>query len=293
MTRWLIVAAMAGVAGCVPRGPAPVPQAHYVVGGGYELGGGWSYPREDFHLDETGLASVLPTRQGLTADGEAYDGEAMVAAHRTLQLPAVVRVTNIETGASALVRVNDRGPVEQGRVVGLSRRAAEVLGVMGAAAVRIQIEEGMSQALRAQVGGGPAVTVMAAPRGAVVAETLAPPPGVGAARRVRGVETARVLADAADSPVAAVPERLPEVSAAGVPRRGRIVIRAGSFGRAEYAARLQARLAGIGARIEQVREGRGERYEVLAGPFAGVAAADLALDRAIRAGVGDAKIVIE
>lgn len=298
MRGWAVAAGVGlMLLGCGPRAVAPVPRVQYVVGGGYELGGVWSYPREDFHLDETGLAGVLPERAGLTRDGEAYDGGAMVAAHRTLQLPCVVRVTNLETGLSALVRVNDRGPAGKGRVIGLSRRAAEVLGVTPGTAVRVQVEEGMSQALRAQVGGGPAVVVVAAPRGAVASEALAPPAGVGQSRRGRrDAGAVRAVADAAEAPDAVVPERLAEVVERGVARDSggrRLVIRAGSFGRMEYAVRLQARLAGIGARVERVPEGREERYEVVAGPYAGVAAADSALDQAVRAGVGDARIVIE
>lgn len=293
MTRgwvWLAV----GLAGCVPRAPAPAPALHYVVGGGYQLGRTWSYPREDFHLDETGLASVLPDRQGLTTDGEAWDGTAMVAAHRTLQLPAVVRVTNLDTGLQALVRVNDRGPAEPGRVIGLSHRAAAVLGVAAghAAPVRVQVEDAMSEALRAQAGGGPAVAVAAAPRTGVVSEALAPPPGIGQSRRGRDAGPVQTVAATPDAPETKVPDRLPDVAVRVAVQPGRLVIRAGSFGRMEYASRLQARLGGD-ARIERVPDGRAERYEVIAGPYAGVAAADAALDRAMRAGVTDARIAVE
>jgi len=293
MRGWAVVVGI-GVTllGCGPRAVMQVPRAHYVVGSGYELGGVWSYPREDFHLDETGLASVLPEHKGLTRDGEAYESGAMVAAHRTLQLPSVVRVTNLETGASALVRVNDRGPEMRGRVIGLSRRAAAVLGVQPGGAVRVQVEEGMSQALQAQLGGGAAVVAVAAPRGAVTSEALAPPPGVGQSN-VRLAGPGRAASAVVEAPDMVVTERLPEVVERGSVQPGRLLIRAGSFGRMEYAARLQARLAGIGARVERVPEGRGERYEVVAGPYAGVAAADSALDQAVQAGVGDARIVIE
>ena len=293
MTRnwvWLAV----GLAGCVPRAPAPAPNVHYVVGAAYQLGGTWSYPREDFHLDETGLAAVLPGKRGLTADGEAYDASAMVAAHRTLQLPAVVRVTNLDTGLEVLVRVNDRGPAEPGRVIGLSSRAASVLGVAAgqAAPVRVQVEEGMSQALRAQVGGGPAIAVAAAPRAGVVSEALPPPPGVGQSRRGREAGPVQQVAAAPDAPEARVPDQLPDVAQRVAVQSGRLLIRAGSFGRMEYASRLQARLGGD-ARVERVPDGRSERFEVVAGPYGGVAAADAALDRAVRAGVTDARIVVE
>ena len=286
-----------GLAGCVRQPAPPVAGAvHYIVGGGYQLGGAWSYPREDFHLDETGLAAVLADKRGVTADGEGYDPTAMVAAHRTLQLPAIVRVTNLDSGLQVAVRVNDRGPDEAGRVIGLSPRAAAVLGVAPehAAPVRVQVDEGMSEALRAQLGGGPTVAVAAAPRTGVVAEALPPPSGVGQSRRGRDGAVVQALSSAAaDTADARVPDRLPEVAQRVAVAPVRLLIRAGSFGRMEYASRLQARLAGLGARIERVREGRSERYEVVAGPFADVPAADAGLDRAVRAGVTDARIVAE
>ena len=159
--------------------------------------------------------------------------------------------------------------------------------------VRVQVEEGPSQALRAQLGGGPAVMVAAAPRAGVVAEALPPPPGITQSRRGRGTEPVQAAATTPDTPDVSVPDRLPEVVQRVPVPPVRLLVRAGSFGRAEYAARLQARLAGLGARIERVREGRSERFDVVAGPFAGVADADEALDRAVRAGVTDARIVVE
>ncbi|HYZ30837.1 MAG TPA: RlpA-like double-psi beta-barrel domain-containing protein, partial [Crenalkalicoccus sp.] len=103
--------------------PASAPQARYVIGTPYRMGGVWSYPREDFALVETGYSVVVPdTRSGrITADGEAWDPGAPLAAHRTLQLPAILRVTALKTGRSLDLRVIDRGPVEPGRILGLSR----------------------------------------------------------------------------------------------------------------------------------------------------------------------------
>ncbi|MBC7798987.1 MAG: sporulation and cell division repeat protein, partial [Gemmatimonadaceae bacterium] len=109
--------------------PPPAPEPRYVVGAAYQAGGAWFYPREEFRLDATGLAVILPDRTGLTANGEARDGSAMAGAHDTLQLPAVARITNLETGLQVLVRINERGPASPGRLMGLTRRSAERLGM--------------------------------------------------------------------------------------------------------------------------------------------------------------------
>lgn len=76
----------------------------------------------------------------LTANGEIFDQHALTAAHPTLPLPSLARVTRIDTGQSVLVRVNDRGPFVDGRVIDLSFAAAEALDFVdeGIAAVRIE-----------------------------------------------------------------------------------------------------------------------------------------------------------
>lgn len=76
-----------------------------------------------------------------TSSGETYDMHAMTAAHKTLPLPARVRVTNLDNGRSAVVRVNDRGPFHEGRIIDLSRAAAEKLDVLkhGTAPVEIEV----------------------------------------------------------------------------------------------------------------------------------------------------------
>ena len=116
----LLLAGLVVLGGCVRRPPAPADAVHYVVGAGYKAGNTWFYPREDFHYDATGLATIADDARGVTADGEVRDPTAMTAAHQTLQLPAILRVTNLETGLQALVRVNDRGPASPGRILSAS-----------------------------------------------------------------------------------------------------------------------------------------------------------------------------
>lgn len=285
----------AALAGCVRRTAVVPSEAHYVVGPGYRLNGTWYYPHEDFRYAATGLAVVQAANShGVTVDGEAIDGSAMTASHQTLQLPAIVRVTNLSTGLQVLVRVNDRGPGTPKRLIGLSPRAGELLGISAGAVtpVRVEVDEAMSTALRDQLNGGPKLTLAAAPRGAVTMETLAPPPGIGQSSRARSV-AAPVVATSAPSPAQRVPDRLPDTVThvpAGYPS---LAIEAGSFGQMAYARQVAARLSGIGARVDRLQEGRSERYTVRAGPFSDVAAADAALDQAMAAGVTDAKIVVQ
>ena len=178
----------AALAGCTaPGGPAPVPTpAHYVVGEPYRTGGVWRYPREQFAYTDTGLATVLSRDPGPTADGEAFDPDLLTAAHRTLQLPAVARVTNLQTGRAILVRLNDRGPEAPGRLIAVTPRAAALLGVSGTAPFRVRVElaETESRQLATALATAAPLQMASAPVGSVQAESLAPPAGAAQSGRV-------------------------------------------------------------------------------------------------------------
>ncbi len=289
----LALAAPLLLLGCGPRRTTAVPPLHYVVGAAYQAGGVWYYPREDFQYDATGLAIVLPDGSGLTADGEAFDSMAMAAAHPTLQLPAIARITNLETGLQVLVRINDRGPANPARLIGLTRTAARRLGIPsgGIARVRVQVEDGPSQALRDGSRDPKDAGITPAPRGGVMAEPLAPPPGV--AQSSRGRSAPGALASAPAAAGTALPSHLPDIAVQVAAASGQLWIRAGEFSLAGYADQVRARLGGGNVQVEASRQGRSDVFRVRAGPFADVAAADIALDRARRAGVTDAHIVVE
>ena len=91
---------------------------------------------------QTGKASWYgDAHQGKkTASGEIYDMHALTAAHRTLPFGTRVRVTNVDTGRSVVVRVNDRGPFAYGRLIDVSRAAARELGVFGAGLFTVRLE---------------------------------------------------------------------------------------------------------------------------------------------------------
>ena len=114
----------------------------YKVGNPYKVGSVWYYPEENFNLIETGIASWYGPgfHQDHTANGEVFDQNELTAAHRTLQLPCLARVTNLENGHSVVVRINDRGPYLHGRIMDVSMRAAELLGFAGKGTARVKLE---------------------------------------------------------------------------------------------------------------------------------------------------------
>ena len=91
---------------------------------------------------KTGIASWYGQKfhGHLTANGEVYNMFAMSAAHKTLPLPSFVRVTNLENGKQAVVRVNDRGPFHNNRVIDLSYAAAMKLGVLSTGTAKVKLD---------------------------------------------------------------------------------------------------------------------------------------------------------
>lgn len=117
-------------------------QGQFKIGKPYNIAGRTYFPEESYSYDETGIASWYGPgfHGGKTANGEKYNQLEMTAAHRTLQLPALVRVTNMENGRSVVVRVNDRGPFARGRIIDVSERAADLLKMKGPGTARVRVQ---------------------------------------------------------------------------------------------------------------------------------------------------------
>lgn len=119
------------------------PNIPYKVGKPYQIDGRWYYPQENWTYVEEGLASWYGDEfQGRpTANGETFDKYSMTAAHRTLPMPSLVRVTNLDNNRMAILRVNDRGPFRKERIIDVSHEAARVLGfdLQGTARVRVEL----------------------------------------------------------------------------------------------------------------------------------------------------------
>lgn len=93
-------------------------------------------------FSQVGLASWYGSNfnRKRTAEGERYDMNALTAAHRTLPLNSLVRVTNLDNGRSVIVRINDRGPFARGRIIDLSAKAARELGMKDEGLARVHLE---------------------------------------------------------------------------------------------------------------------------------------------------------
>ncbi|MBJ7536000.1 septal ring lytic transglycosylase RlpA family protein [Rhodomicrobium vannielii ATCC 17100] len=122
--------------------PVPKGGGEYKLGKAYLANGKWYQPVNDVNYDQVGLASWYGDffHGRKTANGEIYDMGALTAAHPTLPMPTYAQVTNLDNNRTVIVRINDRGPYHDGRIIDLSRKAAELLGFhgRGTAAVRVR-----------------------------------------------------------------------------------------------------------------------------------------------------------
>lgn len=238
----------------------------YKVGNPYKIMGKWYYPKEDYNYVETGTASWYGKdfHSKYTANGEIYDMNTLTAAHRTLPLPSIVRVTNLENGRSLVLRVNDRGPFAKNRIIDISKRGAQLLGfqAQGTAKVKVEIMAEESKALKAAMTGEQAPTVVIKNE----PQTITIPKKVVSAY----TETAKNNAE------------------------GIFYIQAGSFANKEIANNLKSQLNKYGEINIMPAEVNGSKYyRVRVGPFYGKTDANIALLKIRDAGLSDARVIVE
>src|SRR5262245_15725666 len=187
----LLLIACVSACGSSSRGGAGgvAQRGAYKVGAPYKIDGVTYTPQEEFSRVETGVASWYgPGFHGKsTANGERYDQNERTAAHRTLQMPSIVRVTNLDNGLSTVVRINDRGPFARSRIIDLSRTAAQEINIIGRGTGRVRIDQLYAQSLAVKDvaigGGGPAEQNAAVAQAAAGQRRapVAPPPVMVAA----------------------------------------------------------------------------------------------------------------
>ena len=273
-------------------------RGNYKIGNPYQVKSVWYYPAVDYDYDETGIASWYGAdfHNKATANGEIYDMNELTAAHKTLPLPSMVRVTNLENGRSLAVRVNDRGPFVRGRIIDMSRQSAQLLGFQkqGTARVRVQIMADESRTLASLYQSGQQTAALATP-----SQAAPPPPEAAPLTAV----TAQPLGGApTPAPTLAAPVRIlaPEgiepdgkVSLVAV-RPTQIYIQAGAFTAQANALRQQTKLATFGrTRVVPVWVEGQQFFRVRLGPIASVEQADRLLDRVIAAGLTLARVVVD
>ena len=312
----LCVLALLAVAGCTETElvidqtktvedsePGPVT---YKIGDPYQIDGVWYYPKVDYNYDQTGIASWYgPGFDGkATANGEIYDQNALTAAHNTLPLPTIVRVTNLENGRAIELRINDRGPFAHGRIIDVSRRAAQLLGfeTTGTARVRVEVLEEESRILATRLADEPGSDIVsppapvAAPSVAVVAVPLPDSTGGGATAPAATAPAATATlptATTASSVSVPPPEPTATVYQHSVTAT-EIFIQAGAFVDIQNAERLRAQLSGIGpTELYPVLVGTQRYYRVRMGPIPTVTQADALLARVIAQGHQEARIVVD
>ncbi|MFQ3665150.1 MAG: septal ring lytic transglycosylase RlpA family protein [Sphingomonadaceae bacterium] len=177
------LALVALLAACARPAPGPVATppaapaqatapAGVKLGRPYQVFGRTYVPADDRAYDEVGIASWYgPGFHGApTANGERYDQDELTAAHRTLPMPSWVEVHNLDNGRRLVVRVNDRGPFVDGRIIDLSRRSAQLLGVDGPGLARVRVRRVYPE------GDWARVTPPLAPGAAPVRQARAEPP---------------------------------------------------------------------------------------------------------------------
>ena len=250
----------------------------YKVGNPYKIMGQWYYPKEDYSYSEVGTASWYGEdfHAKKTANGERYDMHALTAAHRTLPLPSIVKVTNLENGRSLVLRVNDRGPYAKNRIIDISKRGAQLLGYQtkGTAKVRVEVMEKESRELKAALLG------------------QAVPASTSSAKAARTVKTAATTeakplhligAESKASAPTIVNKTFP---------KGSWFVQAGSYSNATAARNLSKQLEKYGSTHVNQAVVNGQRfYRVRMGPFGFKQEAEVSLAKVKHFGVYNAKVI--
>ena len=304
------------LAACGSHGGKGVAQrGTYKIGAPYKIDGVTYTPQEEFNHVETGVASWYgPGFHGKsTANGEAYDQSARTAAHRTLQMPAIVRVTNTDNGLSTVVRINDRGPFARSRIIDLSRTAAQELDIVRNGTAHVRIEQLQAESLAVKEvainGGGPAEQQAAV---AQVASGRRNAPAPAPAPMVASAPPAAIPPPAPSQAVWPTNPRSPTVEQAPAPApassggptvaslaagtalhpAGGFYVQTGAFSAAENAERQRGAVSSYGvSEISQASAGGRDVYRVRLGPYTTPDAAGIVADRLKRSGYGDARVV--
>lgn len=255
---------------------------HYKIGTPYKVAGKWYYPAVDAAYNKTGVASWYgPTFHGKrTANGERFDRYAMTAAHKTLPMPSLVRVTNMDNGRSVVLRVNDRGPFVNDRIIDVSEAGASALGFRNKGIANVRVE-----------------VISPQQRDQIVRQANAAPPPVQqpeGAPEVIAVPVAAVQAVSLDAPEPIEGEpaaQAPQTQTPAAPATGP-QIQIGAFQDEANAAQLASNLSPHGQVSVTPVMVKGRNYwRVRLGPYVSDESARLALDGLRNEGYAQAQLI--
>jgi rare lipoprotein A len=254
---------------------------HQKIGNAYNVGGRRYVPQRDDNYDRTGIASWYgPNFHGRpTANGEVFDQSLMTAAHTTLPIPSIAEVTNLENGRTIIVRVNDRGPFVDDRLIDLSRAAATELGYQARGLARVRVRY-----------LGPAQAHGAAPARQQYAQTDTAAQPTPIVATVPTTIPAVAPIPAAHPPQAEVFEQQPYV--APVTEPAALTLQVGAFSERANAQRFANRLEGAGDVWVQDGQSAGRNiFRVYVGRWPDRTSANQARTLLENWGVYDARII--
>lgn len=336
----VLLAAGASLAACATprpeysaRQPTPRPKASpgYKVGQPYQVNGIWYVPKEQPHYNEVGTASWYGDAFHMkpTANGEIFDKDIPSAAHTTLPLPSLVEVTNLDNGRKLVVRVNDRGPFVDNRIIDLSHEAARELGYDRAGLAHVRVRylgpaplvgedtrryaslSNPAPSTRAAAAPPPpppmktpqpdvvfASTRLPKPPAVVVQSALAPLPKPAAPTMAPTMAPPRApligselpALRMASTPIAQVPASSPPVASPAP--AGVFRVQAGAFSTPENAQKAVAQLAAAGsARVEPLTTRSGTTLYRVVLDGADQDAAEALREKVAEAGFADARVI--
>ena len=169
----------------------------YYIGGAYKIEDVQYIPGEDLTYNQTGVAGIIPVELNgnKTSNGETYDSNQLVATSKTLPLPTIAKVTNLENGNSVVVRINNRGPFVNTRIMDLSTAAAKQIGMNGNTKVQVQVLAPESTTVKTATLGETAKTETVVETATVQPETPAEPAPVAATTGEYSVQVAAVYSE--------------------------------------------------------------------------------------------------
>ncbi len=254
----------------------------YKIGKKYNVGGKYYYPKKDLYYNKTGIASWYgPKFHGkLTANGEIYNQYALTAAHKTLPLPSAVKVTNLKNNKSIVLRINDRGPFVNDRIIDLSSKAADILDLKreGTGLVRVQILKEKSLYLEklAKQGSFPEI--------ADLKETELPNITVPnkVAVKIKDTKNQKIISKKIN------------YNFKNLNKQYKIYIKLASFSSSKNAEIMKKKVSYIDkVKIYKIYKMNKTLYQVKAGPFSSVEKVDQLHSLLLQKGMQGAKIIIE